>query len=130
MLIKDQWIIKSLLKEKPHRDSVPVVGFNAIKPLIQFIQDIDTEYDRISKELNSEKLDFSHLIKRIQSQLQQENNLDEEEVERVISGLVISNTILHGGNQVNSVPDTAAEFNIRTIPEFDNEKLNHYSKRI
>ena len=73
---KDQWIIKSLLKEKPH-SSVPVVGFNAIKPLIQFIQDIDTEYDRISKELNSEKLDFSHLIKRIQSQLQQENNLDE-----------------------------------------------------
>ena len=49
MLIKDQWIIKSLLKEKPHTDSVPVVGFNAIKPLIQFIQDIDTEYDRISK---------------------------------------------------------------------------------
>ena len=129
MLIKDQWIIKSLLKEKPH-SSVPVVGFNAIKPLIQFIQDIDTEYDRISKELNSEKLDFSHLIKRIQSQLQQENNLDEEEVERVISGLVISNTILHGGNQVNSVPDATAEFNIRTIPEFDNEKLNHYSKRI
>ena len=49
----------------------------------------------------------------------------------MISGLVISNTILHGGNQVNSVPDTAtAEFNIRTIPEYDNEKLNHYSKRI
>lgn len=116
-------------KGKAAHSSVPVVGFNAIKPLIQFIQDIDTEYDRISKELNSEKLDFSHLIKRIQSQLQQENNLDEEEVERVISGLVISNTILHGGNQVNSVPDTAtAEFNIRTIPEFDNEKVKSLFK--
>ena len=47
----------------------------------------------------------------------------------MISGLVISNTILHGGNQVNSVPDTAtAEFNIRTIPEFDNEKVKSLFK--
>ena len=40
-------------KGKAAHSSVPVVGFNAIKPLIQFIQDIDTEYDRISKELKA-----------------------------------------------------------------------------
>lgn len=117
-------------KGRAAHSSVPVIGHNAIKPLIQFIQNIDEEYERLSKELKYEKLDFSHLIERIQSQLQQNSELDEDEVKRVISGLVISNTIIHGGNQVNSVPDVAtAEFNIRTVPEYDNEKVKELFKK-
>lgn len=117
-------------KGRAAHSSVPVIGHNAIKPLIQFIQNIDEEYERISKELKYEKLDFSHLIERIQSQLQQNSELDEDEVKRVISGLVISNTIIHGGNQVNSVPDVAtAEFNIRTVPEYDNAKVKELFKK-
>ncbi|PNZ70645.1 ArgE/DapE family deacylase [Staphylococcus croceilyticus] len=117
-------------KGRAAHSSVPVIGHNAIKPLIQFIQNIDEEYERLSKELKYEKLDFTHLIERIQSQLQQNSELDEDEVKRVISGLVISNTIIHGGNQVNSVPDVAtAEFNIRTVPEYDNEKVKELFKK-
>lgn len=117
-------------KGKAAHSSVPVVGRNAIKPLIQFIQNIDDEYERISKDLQCEELDFTHLINRIQTQLQADNTLDEDEVKRVISGLVISNTILHGGNQVNSVPDVAfAEFNIRTVPEYDNAKVKALFKK-
>ncbi|PNZ30522.1 succinyl-diaminopimelate desuccinylase [Staphylococcus petrasii] len=117
-------------KGRAAHSSVPVIGQNAIKPLIQFIQNIDEEYERISKELKYEKLDFSHLIDRLQTQLQNNDELDEEEVKRVISGLVISNTIFHGGNQVNSVPDVAtADFNIRTVPEYDNNKVKELFKK-
>ncbi|MCJ1655281.1 ArgE/DapE family deacylase [Staphylococcus sp. NRL 16/872] len=117
-------------KGRAAHSSVPVIGQNAIKPLIQFIQNIDEEYERLSKELKYERLDFSHLINRIQTQLQNNDQLDEEEVKRVISGLVISNTILHGGNQVNSVPDIAtADFNIRTVPEYDNNKVKELFKK-
>lgn len=36
----------------------------------------------------------------------------------------MSTTIFNAGNQVNSVPDkAAAELNVRTIPEFDNDEV-------
>ncbi|PTE74361.1 ArgE/DapE family deacylase [Staphylococcus devriesei] len=111
-------------KGQAAHSSVPVLGKNAIKPLIDFIQNIDEEYARISQELKCEKLDFSDVIERFSTTLLKDSGLDVEEVKRVISGLVISNTILHGGNQVNSVPDLAtAEFNIRTVPEYDNDMV-------
>ncbi len=33
--------------------SMPILGFNAIKPLIEFIQDIDASYNKISKEVKA-----------------------------------------------------------------------------
>ncbi|GAA0489453.1 hypothetical protein GCM10008986_14110 [Salinibacillus aidingensis] len=36
----------------------------------------------------------------------------------------MSTTIFNAGNQINSVPEKAvAEINVRTIPEFDNDKV-------
>ena len=52
------------------------------------------------------------------------DNTDMSKVRNMLSGLVITNTIFNGGAQVNSVPDKAtAEFNIRTVPEYNNEKV-------
>jgi len=74
--------------------SMPDQGYNAINPLMEFLLEID------------EKL-----------------NGDERKNE-VLDKLVMSTTIFHAGNQVNSVPEKAvAEINVRTIPEFDNEEV-------
>lgn len=102
--------------------SMPVIGKNAILPLIDFVKDIDDAYHQIIKGNRSQSLDLSGMYDKLAPQLPQ--SIDPEYVKDVIEGLVISNTVISGGTQVNSVPDTAeAEFNIRTIPEYNNEKV-------
>ena len=107
---------------KSAHSSMPVMGINAIKPLISFIQDIDDAYARISKEVQGKALDFTKFIDRIKPSLPATTAL--EDVESALQGLVISNTLIKGGVQVNSVPEEAdADFNIRTIPEYDNAQV-------
>lgn len=49
-----------------------------------------------------------------------------EEIESALQGLVITNTLIKGGIQVNSVPEDAdADFNIRTIPEYNNDQVKN-----
>src|SRR5699024_2005011 len=79
-------------------------------------------YARISKEVQGKALDFTKFIERIKPSLPATTAL--EDVESALQGLVISNTLINGGVQVNSVPEEAdADFNIRTIPEYDNEQV-------
>ena len=107
---------------KSAHSSMPVMGINAINPLISFIQDIDDAYARISKEVQGKALDFTKFIDRIKPSLPATTAL--EDVESALQGLVISNTLIKGGVQVNSVPEEAdADFNIRTIPEYDNAQV-------
>lgn len=107
---------------KAAHSSTPVIGLNAIKPLIDFIQDIDRAYQEIIKGNRSTTLDFSKMLPKVQENLPIKTDL--EYVKDVVQGLVISNTTIKGGTQVNSVPDAAeAEFNIRTIPEYDNDQV-------
>ena len=74
--------------------SMPDHGYNAINPLMKYLLEVD------------EKL-----------------NGDDRKNE-VLDKLVMSTTIFHAGNQVNSVPEKAiAEINVRTIPEFDNDEV-------
>ncbi|WP_194747862.1 ArgE/DapE family deacylase [Staphylococcus chromogenes] len=102
--------------------SMPVIGQNAIKPLMQFVQHIDDEFDSITKELQCERLNFDTFLEHIKPRLAEEMDMDE--VSRILYGLVITNTIFNGGTQVNSVPGQAtAEFNVRTVPEYDNEQV-------
>lgn len=102
--------------------SMPVIGQNAIKPLMQFVQHIDDEFDSITKELQCERLNFDTFLEHIKPRLAEEMDMDE--VSRILYGLVITNTIFNGGTQVNSVPSQAtAEFNVRTVPEYDNEQV-------
>src|SRR5699024_9407984 len=101
---------------------MPVMAINAIQPLISFRQDIGDAYASISKEVQGKALDFTKFIERIKPSLPATTAL--EDVESALQGLVISNTLINGGVQVNSVPEEAdADFNIRTIPEYDNEQV-------
>ncbi|MCD8918241.1 ArgE/DapE family deacylase [Staphylococcus gallinarum] len=112
--------IKSIGKSA--HSSMPIFGINAIKPLIDFIQDIDEAHARISKEVKGESLDFSNLLQKFNTSLPA--SIDKGEIEDVLKGLVISNTLIQGGVQVNSVPESAnADFNIRTIPEYNNDQV-------
>lgn len=71
--------------------SMPELGANAIDPLLTIL----TQANQV----------FRHTDK--------ENAL--------LGKLAFNTTIFNGGNQVNSIPETAtAEMNVRTIPEFDN----------
>lgn len=104
--------------------SMPIFGVNAIKPLIEFIQDIDNAYQKISKEIKGESLDFTHLLDRMKPSLPA--TFAVEEIESALQGLVITNTLIKGGVQVNSVPEDAdADFNIRTIPEYNNDQVKN-----
>ncbi|MCU5745417.1 ArgE/DapE family deacylase [Staphylococcus sp. SQ8-PEA] len=109
-------------KGKAAHSSMPVIGKNAITPLIDFIKDIDKEYEEILKDNRSQSLNLSGMYHKIEPQLPQ--SIDPEYIKNVLEGLVISNTVISGGTQVNSVPDNAeAEFNIRTIPEYNNARV-------
>ncbi|MBX5320299.1 ArgE/DapE family deacylase [Staphylococcus caprae] len=102
--------------------SAPFLGQNALKPLLKFIKKIEDEYEDNISKIKSKTLDFSNLLKTI------ENNeipgVNKETIYNNVSGPIINNTIINGGSQVNSIPEYAtAEFNIRTIPEYNNDKV-------
>ncbi|MDN6630683.1 MAG: M20/M25/M40 family metallo-hydrolase, partial [Staphylococcus equorum] len=49
----------------------------------------------------------------------------------LLGNAIMNATIFNGGNQVNSIPEHAeSEFNIRTIPEHDNEQFISYFNEI
>lgn len=109
-------------KGRASHSSLPFLGQNAIKPLLEFIQNINQEYEKITQSVKGESLDFSKMINNLGSQLP--NHITKEKAQELIQGLVMTNSIVQGGTQVNSVPDFAtAEFNVRTIPEYNNNKV-------
>lgn len=102
--------------------SMPILGRNSILPLVEFIKNIDNEYKEILKEATYEKLDFSSFCDALAKEYPDMPNL--EEAKKVLAGLVINNTLISGGDQVNSVPAKAkADFNIRTVPEYNNDDV-------
>lgn len=93
--------IRVTSKGKAAHSSMPHLGFNAIKPLIQFVYNLDEGFK-----------DFT-------------------QTNRLLGPPIMNATIFKGGNQVNSLPEYAeTEFNIRTIPEHDNSQFISYFKRI
>ena len=65
------------------------------------------------------------MVNKLAGQLPE--NVTKEQAKDLIEGLVMTNSIFNGGSQVNSVPDSAtAEFNVRTIPEYNNDKVKNY----
>ncbi|MCF7581607.1 ArgE/DapE family deacylase [Staphylococcus epidermidis] len=109
-------------KGRASHSSIPFLGQNAIKPLLEFIQNINQEYEKIMQTVKGESLDFSNMINKLENQLP--SHITKEKAQELIQGLVMTNSIVQGGTQVNSVPDFAtAEFNVRTIPEYNNNKV-------
>lgn len=86
---------------KSVHSSMPSLGYNAINPLVDFVNRINQAYNSIT-----------------------ENN-------DLLGDSVVSATIFNGGSQVNSIPDYAeAEFNVRTIPEADNDSYQKLFEQI
>lgn len=107
---------------KSAHSSIPFLGKNAITPLITFIDNINKEYEQLKETTKSNSLDYSNMIEGLKDRLP--DNINKEDFKDAIESLVITNSVISGGNQVNSVPEYAiAEFNVRTIPEYNNEKV-------
>lgn len=86
---------------KSVHSSMPDLGYNAINPLVDFISRINQAYNSI-KDSNE-----------------------------LLGDSVVNATIINGGSQVNSIPDYAeAEFNVRTIPEANNESYQKLFEQI
>ncbi|TDM14927.1 ArgE/DapE family deacylase [Macrococcus bovicus] len=105
-------------KGKASHSSAPFMGQNAIKPLIGFIGEVENEFNHILRDTEFKELDFSPLSENAKKEL------DIEISSESLGSAILTNTIIQGGNQVNSIPEYAvAEFNARTVPEFDNEQM-------
>ncbi len=93
--------IRVISRGKASHSSMPQLGFNAISPLVKFVYKADEGFKSFNKR----------------------NDL--------LGDVLMNATIFNGGNQVNSIPEHAeSEFNIRTIPEHDNDQFITYFNEI
>jgi acetylornithine deacetylase or succinyl-diaminopimelate desuccinylase len=87
--------IKFISKGKASHSSMPENGYNAIDALMSLLLDANSAFR------------------------------DEHIKGDSVGPLIFNTTLIKGGTQVNSIPDYAeAEANVRTIPEYDNQKLS------
>lgn len=112
-------------KGKSSHSSAPFMGQNAIKPLIEFIREVENEFNHVLKDVEFKVLDFSSLSDKVKKEFNIEISSES------LGSAILTNTIIQGGNQVNSIPEHAvAEFNARTLPEFDNDKMKQLFNKI
>lgn len=110
---------------KSSHSSAPFMGQNAIKPLIEVIREVENEFNHILKDVEFKVLDFSSLSDKVKKEFNIEISSES------LGSAILTNTIIQGGNQVNSIPEHAvAEFNARTVPEFDNDKMKQLFNKI
>ncbi|WP_454347222.1 ArgE/DapE family deacylase [Staphylococcus warneri] len=114
--------IKITSQGRSSHSSTPFMGENAITPLIELIQNINQAFEEITQRIKGTALDYGNMVNQMADQLP--SFVSKDEVQTRIQGLVMTNSMINGGSQVNSVPDYAtATFNVRTIPEYDNTKV-------
>lgn len=110
---------------KSSHSSAPFMGQNAIKPLIEVIREVENEFNHVLKDVEFKVLDFSSLSDKVKKEFNVEISSES------LGSAILTNTIIQGGNQVNSIPEHAvAEFNARTVPEFDNDKMKQLFNKI
>lgn len=86
--------IRLMSTGKAAHSSMPEQGYNAIDPLVSLVYEANNL--------------FRHTDKKSE----------------LLGELSFNTTIINGGNQVNSIPESAtAEMNIRTVPEFNNKEV-------
>ncbi|MDO1605762.1 ArgE/DapE family deacylase [Lactobacillus sp. YT155] len=86
--------IKLTSKGKASHSSMPELGYNAIDPLLSALNIANEKFRGAGKK------------------------------NELLGDLTFNTTIFNGGNQVNSIPESAeSEINVRTIPEFDNDEV-------
>ncbi len=102
--------------------SKPRGGINAIDPLMDFAIDFKAAFTEATKDITFGLLDFSPALDMYGAvEGDDEGN---EELNALLKQPKFSVTVFRGGDQVNTIPDHAeVVFNIRTVPEFNNEDV-------
>lgn len=109
-------------KGRAAHSSIPRVGVNAITPLLKFVLRIEEAMEEAIKNVEFSSFDFSDVIVNFGGvEGDEEGN---KALNDFLRSTFLTNSMFTGGIQINSVPDTAsASFNVRTVNEFDNEKV-------
>lgn len=107
---------------KSAHSSIPNLGKNAITPLREFIEHVLATFDSVNEETDFSSFDFMPVIENFGGS--KDDAEANEALANFLKGAVLTNTMIQGGSQINSVPDRAdAFFNARTVSEFDNEQM-------
>lgn len=109
-------------KGRAAHSSIPRVGRNAITPLLKFVLRIEEAMEEAIKNVEFSSFDFSDVIVNFGGvEGDEEGN---KVLNEFLRSTFLTNSMFTGGIQINSVPDVAsASFNVRTVNEFDNEKV-------
>ncbi|MDN6362956.1 MAG: ArgE/DapE family deacylase [Tetragenococcus koreensis] len=90
-------------KGKAAHSSMPKAGINAVEHLLQVLNKIENKIKEATDGIENE----------------------------VLGDTVFNIDVIKGGNQINAIPTSAqAQINMRTIPEFPNDKLEELFKKV
>ncbi|MBE7583534.1 ArgE/DapE family deacylase, partial [Staphylococcus aureus] len=110
---------------KAVHSSVPFIGDNAIDTLLEFYNLFKEKYSELKQQDTKHELDVAPMFKSLIGK-----EISEEDA-NYASGLTAVCSIINGGKQFNSVPDEASlEFNVRPVPEYDNDFIESYLQNI
>ncbi|HHD6552076.1 TPA: ArgE/DapE family deacylase [Staphylococcus aureus] len=110
---------------KAVHSSVPFIGDNAIDTLLEFYNLFKEKYSELKQQDTKHELDVAPMFKSLIGK-----EISEEDA-NYASGLTAVCSIINGGKQFNSVPDEASlEFNVRPVPEYDNDFIESFSQNI
>lgn len=110
---------------KAVHSSVPFIGDNAIDTLLEFYNLFKEKYSELKQQDTKHELDVAPMFKSLIGK-----EISEEDA-NYASGLTAVCSIINGGKQFNSVPDEASlEFNVRPVPEYDNDFIESFFQNI
>ncbi|MFJ8451395.1 ArgE/DapE family deacylase [Aerococcus viridans] len=107
---------------KSVHSSRPRGGINAIDPLMDFALAFKQAFKEATKDISFGQLDFSPVLNLYGAV--EGDDAGNQELDQLLKQPTFNVTVFRGGDQVNTIPDYAeVVFNIRTVPEFDNEAV-------
>lgn len=107
---------------KSVHSSRPRGGINAIDPLMDFALAFKQAFKEATKDISFGQLDFSPVLTLYGAV--EGDDAGNQELDQLLKQPTFNVTVFRGGDQVNTIPDHAeVVFNIRTVPEFDNEAV-------
>lgn len=107
---------------KSVHSSRPRGGINAIDPLMDFALAFKQAFKEATKDISFGQLDFSPVLNLYGAV--EGDDAGNQELDQLLKQPTFNVTVFRGGDQVNTIPDHAeVVFNIRTVPEFDNEAV-------
>ena len=107
---------------KSVHSSRPRGGINAIDPLMDFALAFKQAFKEATKDISFGQLNFSPVLNLYGAV--EGDDAGNQELDQLLKQPTFNVTVFRGGDQVNTIPDNAeVVFNIRTVPEFDNEAV-------